>query len=352
MRRHWVQVGAALVVAVVGLGLGGGWRAGRHAVDAATEARLYPSSENVEHTVSLTWEEHRRNMATVKTQTTDAGATVAGTLSVLSQTEYPILISGPTKMFSFASGLFGFYIEDISTSGWPGPDPQPDPPDGTVLTYVYYTSRSYYEAGGHVFVYMTDEDDDDIVLPFSLSVTGRELWRTDAYTPGAGRENAPVYAKERHITDTWETELPLSWSMTFGDISTSGTYTGDPPWWIPPQPISAIGIGMNFHKGAADIVYARVSDLTWGGAAVDFSRYEYGTYNSGLYLDGLAGGFDVYYHSAGQTTHSVTMAEPKIVDFSEVHVRDRDGTDVNPRLSGGFRATNHYPATLGWSTTP
>ena len=68
--------------------------------------------------------------------------------------------SGPTKMFSFASGLFGFYIEDISTSGWPGPDPQPDPPDGTVLTYVYYTSRSYYEAGGHVFVYMADEDDD------------------------------------------------------------------------------------------------------------------------------------------------------------------------------------------------
>jgi hypothetical protein len=181
MRRYW-QVGGAVLVAVAVLALCGGWRAGRHAVDAETEARLYPSSANVEHTVSLTWEEHRRNMATVKTQTTDGGATVAGVLSVLSQTEYPILISGPTKMFSFASGIFGFYIEDISTSGWPGPDPQPDPPDGTVLTYVYYTSMSYYEAGGHVFVYMTDEDD-DIVLPFSLSVTGRELWRSDSYTP-------------------------------------------------------------------------------------------------------------------------------------------------------------------------
>lgn len=352
MRRTGLQVGAGVVLAIVVLVLCGGARPVERALQGAIERRQYPAARNVEHTVSMTWEEHRRNMATVKTQTTDAGATVSGVLSVLSQTEYPILISGPTKMFSCASGLFGFYIEDISTSGWPGPDPAPEPPEGTVLTYVYYTSMSYYEAGGHVFVYMTDEDDDDIVLPFSLSVTGRELWRSDAYTPSAGRYGAPVYAKERSITDSWQTELPLSWSMTFGDISTSGTYTGDPQWMLPPQPISSIGIGMNFHKGGPDIMYAQVSGLSWGGGSVDFSRYVYGTYNSGLYLDGKAGGFDVYYNSTGQTTHAVTMAEPKIVDFSEVHVRDRNAADVNPRLSGGFRATNHYPATLGWSTDP
>jgi len=301
-------------------------------------------------------------VAAVKTQVTDAAQTVSGRLGVYNQTVYPILISAPVHYWYVNCGGFVCVIHDISTDGWSGPPPGPSPPPGTQLTYACYIAHGGiipFNSWDHEFVYMTGADDDDIERDFSFTVTGRRLWREAEQDPSAGRTGFPVYAKERSVADTWETVPPVSWNITFGTLSASGTQTwmpSPPPgMWIPvsASPIDAISIHGDFHKGQADVKYAALDNLQWSGADVNLARYVYGTYNSGLYLDGKQSGMDVYYHSSGNTSHYVSISRPAIYDFTKFRLPNRsDEDDAGLRIAGGFKATNHYPATLGWSTTP
>lgn len=361
VKRYGWQLGLTLVGALAVILASG---AGRPVVGKAVgavqtwrERRDAPVGRNVQHTVTYTLEEHKRDMGTVKTGVTDAGSVVSGTLSVLSATAYPILISGPVACLQASAGGATVCIEDISTTGWSGPDPQPSAPPGTELTYAAFINVGYatdppyhFNSQAHEFVYVSGADDDDIVRDFSISITGRQLWRADSYAPGAGRENAPVYAKERTITDSWTTLDPLTVSVTFGSLSWSAELAAANPYITP---INSVLLYADCHKGGADIMYAQVSNLAWSAASVDLSRYVFGTYNSGLYLDGKSGGFDLFYASTSRTTRSVTMGIPRIIDFSQVAIWDRAGALMGDvRLSGGFKASNHNPSSLLWSTTP
>jgi len=84
---------------------------------------------------------------------------------------------------------------------------------------------------------------------------------------------------------------------------------------------------------------------------VNFSRYEYSS--SAIYLDGKVGGAELSMNSDASENHTISMSRPHIVDFSEFTVTDRDGTLVGTlKVDGPLQASNHYPASLSWDTTP
>jgi len=50
---------------------------------------------------------------------------------------------------------------------------------------------------------------------------------------------------------------------------------------------------------------------------------------------------------------NVQCGRPLMLDFSNVYVRDRQGTAVDGvRLSGPFQASPRVPASLTWSSNP
>lgn len=306
-------------------------------------------------------------MAT-KTQVVDGGATVGGQLALRNQDDFnPIPVSAPTKSLSFVAGSIALVIEDISTTGWSGPDPQPGVPDPQGLQFAVYISDTAVLPSivDHEFVDFAASDPTpwEIVRAFSIAITGRRIWCTESHSPSGGRSNSPVFSKELTYTDEWINENPVSVSVSFGSLSYSATQTWDGYQWVPAGMSAISSIGMQFyqHKGKNWTKYMEVSGLEWDGGDVNFSRYEYmsvtgqkppsGT--SGNYLDGLLGGINHYSKSLSNWNHQVGHGLPLIVDFSDFYVRDRDGaTEDAPRVSGGFRATNHVPSSLSWSTDP
>lgn len=292
-----------------------------------------------------------------KTQVYDSASTVTGTIAVLNQNEYPILVSAPTKLVHVLAGGIKVSILDVSTS-LPA---DASPPFGTQLTFQY--SLLVGDAGlphieVHGYHYMPS-DGWSLSLPFSISTTGRRLTRTQTTTPGAGRSNSPVFAREVSFSDAWSgLPQPWSWAATFGSLSSSGTQE-DPPGPFPWRPagIGAIsGVGINFtqHKGTSFLEYANVTGLQWDGAALDFSPYEAGS-QTGLncYLDGIAGGMRLLANVTGDYSFAVAYNEPHIFGFSQFGVWDRDqALCENLRIAGPFRCSKFFPASTGWSTTP
>ena len=307
-------------------------------------------------------------MAT-KTQVTDGGSAVTGQLALRNQDSFnPNPVSAPTRSLAFGGGSIIVAIEDISTGGWFGPAPAPPAVPGDGLQFAIYISDTALLPGivAHEFVTFDPAVDPtpwEIERAFSIAISGRRIWRTESHSPGAGRENSPVYAKEVTYTDEWVADPPIFVTVTFGSLSYSATQTWDGAQWIPAamSPISGITVGFNQHKGKDWDKHMEVSGLAWDGGTVNFSRYEYesnaghqppgGT--SGNYLDGLLGGIDHYSKDLGNWSRSVSHGQPYIVDFSDFFVGDREGQLLGDlRVSGGFTASNHTPSSLSWSTDP
>jgi len=302
-----------------------------------------------------TWEVGRL----AKTQVYDGVAEVSGTLSMLNQDEQ-FYISAPTALVELQAGSVRLWIEDVST-GYTGPDPQPDPPAGTEATFVVGLEIGY---GGitdgiedHYFVYFQGGGPWNIEVPYSISTSGRRLTREETTTPGAGRQDAPCYASEVKYADTWAAlPNPLSYDVTFGSMHYSGTQTWDATYeeWDPQvTAISAVEFAVEQHKGNAGIKYAAL-ELEWDGVCTDLSRFfrDLGAWR----WEGVADGVEVLMDEtvgALNDSHTATVQPPYILDFEDFGVWDRDGALAeNLCIDGPLQASNHCAASLGWSTTP
>ena len=302
-----------------------------------------------------------------KTQVTDAGATIMGRLCVYEQTNYPILISAPTKSVWAITGGIRVAIEDISTSGWLGPDPQPDPPGGTLLTFAIYI---YCEGEGdnpyraHEFVYVSNADDDDIERDFSIGVTGRRLWRQESLSTNYGRTQTPAHSGDRALADSWVTVNPASWIVSLGALSWSGTQTwneGLGEWTPSVSAIQTLIVRFDQHKGSAGpgyLKYAAATGLKWSAANLDFSGMskQYGDPppdGIGGLVTGGVGSLELTYNDTAQRTSTWLHGLPLIPDFTRLAIRRREGSLLSgARLNGPWQASLEVPDSLNWSAEP
>lgn len=289
-----------------------------------------------------------------KTQVYDGVGHVTGTLSMLNQDEQAY-ISLPTKMVYINIGGLFFIIEDISTSGWTGPDPQPEP--GHEFTIAVYVSNPAVQAGvlDHEFVYFESGDPTpwNVERTFDVSVSGSRITRRETVTPTGGRAEGPAYASEVAYHDSWESIMPVEWSYTFGSFSASGTYHGEEFEFPIVSPIYTIAFCVSQHKGNEGIKYAQL-DVQWDGVDLNLSRFvrDLGQWS----WEGTESGIEVWMDETSfalNDGHSALVWRPYILDFSDFGVWDRDGVLVeNLCINGPFQASNHYPPSLSWSTTP
>ena len=310
--------------------------------------------------VTATFEVTREQIMPTKLAVTDAGATITGTLGVYDQT-VGFLVSAPTKAIQFDAAGVAFCIEDITTSGWDGPDPQPSPPPGTIMTFAVFINVGPLYAGpyesvtqGHEFVYVTDESNDDIERTFSLSATGKRLWREETTSYGTGRDGKPVYADDVAYGDSWTDLDPIHIEASFGsltwsaDVAAGGLYI---------TAIASFRIHFDQHFGTAWTHYAAATGLSWSAVGVNFSGMSK-TYGSappgtGMQVIGDGSSLNLTANFSGNQTSTWLHGLPRIPSFGGVHVFDRDGEDVNEvRLTGPWRASLEVPDSLNWSTDP
>lgn len=300
-----------------------------------------------------------------KTQVTDSGSTITGTLGIYNATEYPILISGPTKYVTLSAGPLSVTIEDISTSGWVGrPDPQP--PEWPVMDPNLLVFAVYIQGPGmpptmdHEFVYVTGSGDDDIVRDFSIMATGRRLWRQETLSYGPGRDGKPVFSGDVAYADQFQDEPPVGWSGWLGDLSLSGEQTWDEGLgqWVPDaSAISGVTVGFDQHKGGLWLPYAAATNLKWSGVNMNFSGMSktYGNPPPGVggKVTGGVGSLELTYNDTAAITSTWIHGLPLIPDFTRTSVRDRDGNLLNDvRLAGPWRCSDEVPDSRNWSTTP
>jgi len=291
-----------------------------------------------------------------KTLVTDAAGHVSGNIAMMALDTNNV-ISLPVKRVQVVAGGIVCTIEDITTTGWNGPDPQPAPgPDDDYIVAVWMESESKADAGApHEFVYFDSANPGpwSVERSFDISTSGQQLTRTETTTPGTGRASSPVYASEVTEADAWAAKTPRTWSATFGSLSWSGTAVWDSVlgMWAPPiTPITAVSFGVSMHKGDADTQYAEFS-LAWAGVDTDLSRYhkDLGTWR----FEGVGSGVEVWLDAWTSDAHGFTISRPLALTFSDFYLPNRDGTSADLLcVIGPWQASNHYAASLGWATTP
>lgn len=284
-----------------------------------------------------------------KTDVYDGIGHVSGFIRVTNQHASAILVSAPTKRVSVNAGGIECVIEDISTAEWP-PEYPPGPVEGEfeLIFAVYIERMDVVKAHEFVYFKLGDPTPWDISRDYQISVTGQRLRRTETTTYGAGRDAKPVYAKEVHEADAWAETSPVSWDVSFGGLSDSGTGP-DPDM---PAPINQVTFSVNQHKGNAGVEYARIS-LAWNTVDVSFAQHwkDHGSWK----FEGV--GNEVYAEvtntGAIDQQKAFTHLRPKIVDFSQFVVLDRLGAQVDDlRVDGPLQASPYVPSSLGWSTDP
>ncbi len=301
-------------------------------------------------------------MAT-ETAVRDGVGSITGDLKMLAQNQGDN-ISLPTSRVQVEAGDIQLLIEDITTTGWSGPNPQPEV-GHTYTVAVFIASGHLTHAGveDHEFIYFDLPGNMggfpptaipwNVVRDFNFSISGRQLLRTETTTPGTGRDASPVYAAEVDEVDVWTGLIPVGYTVSFGDLSWSGTNPN--PGMAPPIAISSVGFQVIQHKGLIGVQYADLV-LDWAGVDCDFSRYvkDLGDWH----FEGVSDGIEVWMdkNNAGlNDSHTATVYRPYIYDFGEYYLPDMDGNDTagdGLRVDGPFQASNHYSASLDWSTTP
>jgi len=323
-------------------------------------------------------------MAVVKTATTRAGLTLAGTLALTNQRTPSNGAEGPGPSWGVAvsAGNLQFTLSrvfyDNNAGSWGAYTYQfnDDP------TFNYLADPGCAE-GEHAYWYAIVDLDgkgwgtwptgvivktsgNGVSVNYTVQIGSHVLTRERTHLPATGRDGSPVYAQETKAADAWaDADHPWAWSATLGTISWSGTQTWheitdeespDYPGYWQPNLTGITGAGIAFAQsgGVADTDYASAS-LTVNGTNVSFANRHktYGVFD----LQGADGAVTCHCESTGSvsgvTSWHIAYTLPPMMDFSQVYVRDREGNPVDGiRLDGPFQASPRVPASLNWSTTP
>lgn len=290
----------------------------------------------------------------VKTQVYDTAQTVSGRLRIFNQ-EVGSSLDLPTKyaMVS-AGGSCQLKIEDITLDGWSGANPQPSPPPGARVVAVQLVVSGGFMANteAHEFVYLEGSGPWSVSRNYSITVTGQRLKRTETTNYGTGRSGKPVYAKEVSETDAWESIHPMSWEVSFGDLSVSGQQVWNEGMgiWEPDMlsPVTGLEYTISQHSGVSGVSY---SDLTveWSACDVSFDGRQYTGSPLRLTGEGNQITVEAIANFSGFTPagHVVTIARPYLPDFSEFAVVDRGGELIDTlRIEGGFKVDKRHAWTL------
>lgn len=292
--------------------------------------------------VSIDGERVRDGMAT-KTQVTDGTQRLTGALSVYNQSQPGVYSDAPTKQVSLLAGGVVLRLTDITLTGWSGPAPYPSAPAGTQFTFaaeILSTGPMGFES--HEFYYLASGSGGNLSVPFSVGITGYRVNRALSTSPGTGRENSPVYAKEVSITDTLAVE-PIAWEITFGNLSESGDEEGD----TGVTAITFLQVDWEQFTGVTGYKYCGVS-LDWSEVELDFTGMGYSSSPLRFTGDGHEIGLDLLAGFAGSATHQVQIWRPFLADFSPFAVVDRDGELLGDLLvNGGFKADKRFAWTMG-----
>jgi hypothetical protein len=366
MRRAWAQIAAALCTVVVVLCVSGLGTTAYHRGLALSHGDKDHRPVTCE--TRITREEALP--VSVRTATTDAGATVSGTLTVSNQgcrTEF-VENHAYTSEIVVAAGGIAACISDMTADYFANPSVHPDVtvPEGAdeFNCIVWYVACGLPEnfadhGGSHAHYVMHATTSWTYSASYSLSVTGSRIRRDRTATATHGRSGAPVYGVESHATDTWEVVRPASWSASIAGVADTGTQEWTSEGWFPlVSTITAAAFSLTQLEADCDAYPCEYASATldWDDVSVDFSGRST-TFGSGdfkitgsgneLVYEALRG-FDVQYSPYGST---VTHARPLVADFSGVSIVDRAGVLQGAvQVSGGFMATQMVPASMSWLT--
>jgi len=309
-------------------------------------------------------------MTAVKTAVNRAGLPVSGTLTLLNQDSPANDAAGPGPSW-FVAARYGitafisriYYDNDASSWAFMPPSAQ--------LTYVADPGCAEGERAFAVGIDGTQSPGNPpsdyalvktssatVTADYSLSALDADLWAERRHSPAAGRDGSPVYAHETVFEHTWEPrEHPWTYSATCGTVTVSGEQTWDSGLeiWVPDfLALSDAYLLFGQSQGTGGLDYQSAT-LAIGGQAVDFS-HRHKTY-SNFTLVGTQGTVTVHCDSTGGLSGFpswlVGYTLGRIVDFSNVYIRDRQSADVDGvRIAGPFQASPRVPASLTWSTTP
>ena len=308
--------------------------------------------------VTVNGERVQGGMAT-KTQVTDAAQTVSGVIS-LTNLDQPLLGKTPVGVCSVTGGGVEVGFGDITESGWAGANPQPDPPAGTAAVFVRRIDTDPDDplyGSCHDFVYIPTGGPYTVSAAYSIRTTGARVHRERTSSPGTGRDNSPVYARETSATDTWhDLDPPLSWVASFGSLSSSGTQYDFGGTWFPRSITQLGGIALSWGMNTANsgLTFATIT-VDWSAVALDFSGMSK-TFATGYKLVGSGSGVSMTTTSTAYgdpNEMSVTVGRPYLKDFSPFAVVDLAG-DLLPDLliDGGFVADPRYPWTADCPVVP
>lgn len=300
----------------------------------------------------------------VKTQV-EKEMRISGTLGIYAQHDPSLLNADPsTSTISVLLGtVIGVGIHDITGPYILNPGSYPDctPPADFYPGYIFAASISGFgvppptDTAYYYFNAGNTEPPGDIVAPtptpwqieldYDMWVNSKRVERTQTTTSGLGRDGQPVYAKEVRVADEWVAKDTGSYAGTFGGLSVADSGLALPS-------VSAAGLTIRQMHGTSGVDYAKWS-LMWDGHNFDFSGRKW----TGTNIDATGNGplvtISCISTGAFNELHEIDVVAPTILNFSNFYLPDRNGDSLdNLRVSGGFVANNHYPSSLGWSTTP
>jgi hypothetical protein len=305
--------------------------------------------------------EERISVGWVKSDVTSAAGHVSGTLSMLNQDEVN------TKYMSVSTG--GFYCVIRNTTeerplwehypGYPEYDAE-YPYERVVAVFIGLDVGVPITIPTFYWWYHNDPGPWNTIVDFDFAMSGEYMERQEVQTPDEGnRPDAAhiVYSYELSDENRWQMFHPVEWSVTFGGASVSGiqTYDEENEEWTPGLvgPIYSINFEMEQSAGMEGVQCGQI-DLAWDSVDFDLSRYwkEYNHFK----LEGAGQSIEAWMTDTDFSLNqavSVGIGRPFIIDLSEFAVVDRDGELCEDLcVNVPVQASNHYPASLGWATTP
>lgn len=380
MKAAWLWVFPLMIVAVIAAGVVSRTGTGQKIVDAwidgpqedrRGQAASISLGIEADGRVVLTDGEERIAVGWTRTGVTTAQSQVSGVLTVMNQDQGA---TGGTPVERCSIDIAG--IQLVMRDVTPYPDwhfefvwgerfeaeyeaPDSEEPYVWVVFIAMATEEggAEFEVVDYFYHYTHGEDGPDLEYEFSMSVTGAQLERRETQTPDTtARPQAAGIAYSQEVGDEsrWVTIRPAAWSASIGPLSTSGVQSLHGEVWKPGvETIESVAWRWKQHHTVEDVDYGGVQ-LEWDDVEFDLSRYErdFGTWQ----FEGVSDGISVYSSENAlfvDRSEVVSILRPYIIDTSDFYVGDLDGNlAADLCLDLPVQASNHYPASLGWATTP
>ena len=391
-------VAAAVLILVAGLGLFQKCYDAEHGEGALQEWFVYGGQEDFDGgqsaSVILTLSEdgqvwlddgeERARVGWVKTGVYGSAASISGTLAVMNQdqgctgtTPLPMqcveaggLRCGFYDVTGNAHNFHNQYQWNIHFGQAYVPPDELEPGEGyTIAAFIAVRCLLPWdwEIADYEYIYFERDEEGDpigewgIEYAYSISTTGGRLERQEVLTPDtASRPDAAhmAYSVEIEDQNRWVDAPPADFSASFGGLSVSGTqwehpYPEEGEWQPDITGIGLVRYEATQHHAVAGVQHGAWS-VSWSGVNLDLSRYhrDHGAWA----FEGVGGGIEVWgkrNRPFVDTTKTVLIYAPYIIDLSEFAVVDQDGAlAADLCVNCPVQASNHYPASLDWATTP